>query len=110
MQTKKLATSAAAALVAIGLAVTPALPAAAVGGSITGSKTCSNPSVPHVRVQSTSKGNINHWGFTVLLDHWANGSTYTTRVSYTTYNYLDWKVSLTGMGGDISYGNAVCGS
>ena len=97
----------AAALVAVGIAVVPALPAAAVPGPIQGTKSCS-ASVPYIQIQSTAKGNINHAMGNTTLSHWNNGSTYTTRWTPTTYTSGTWKVFLTGSGGDISYGNAVC--
>ncbi len=99
----------AAALVAVGIAVVPALPAAAVPGPLSGTKVCSS-SVPNIQVQSTATGRINHALGNNVLGSWNNGSTYQTRWSLTSYMSGTWKVYLTGVGGDISYGNAVCHS
>lgn len=105
---KKMRIAAVAAVIAVGVAVGPALTASAVGGPVTGSRQCILP-VPKVQIQSTAKGTINH-GINggATLDHWANGSSYITRFTPTAYSYLDWKVFLTGVGGDISYASAVC--
>ena len=97
----------AAALVAVGVGVVPALPAAAVPGPLTGYRSCS-PTVPKIQVQSTSTGRINHALGSLVLGSWNNGSTYTDRWSPTNYSSGTWTVYLTGIGGDISYGNAVC--
>lgn len=97
----------AASIVAVAMVVLPALPATAVGGPLTGTKTCSG-SVPKIQVQSTATGRINHALGTIVLGSWNNGSTYTHRYSPTNYPGGTWKVFLTGTGGDISYGNAVC--
>lgn len=99
----------ATALMAVGVAVIPALPAAAGPGPFSGTKSCS-ATVPKVQVQSTSTGKTNHALGSLVLGYWDNGTTRTTRWSPTNYSAGSWKVFLTGSGGDISYANAVCTS
>ncbi len=101
-----------AAALAVGLAaaVVPAVAASAASQIDGYNKVCSG-SVPYVQVQSTSTGGINHEANYIVLDHWNNGSTSQTRWSLTSYSTVYyWRAFLTGIGGDITYGNAVCHS
>lgn len=94
----------------VGIAVGPAMAASAAADPITGTKSCGSAPVPYVQVQSTATGRVNHEAGGVTWGSWNNGGTYTTRASLTNYTSAYWRVFLTGSGGDISYGSAVCHS
>lgn len=104
---KKTVTS--ALVLGLGLAMAPAVAHAQSSPISGGYFQCSSGAAPKVRIQSQATGRINHSADTVTQGSWNNGSTYTYRYSPLGVGSVSqWKVFLTGSGGDISYGNAVC--
>lgn len=99
-----------AVALAIGLAVVPALPAAAFSDSGTHWKACGTAPVPYIQINSTGSGRVNHSLNGGVLNSFNNGSAAQTNWTLTASTSGHWRVFLTGAGGDISYANAVCHS
>ena len=62
-----------------------------------------------VGLTSKATGKINHKEGVTVWNSWNNGSTYTVRQTKTTKHIVpSYKIYLTGVGGDISYGYVGC--
>ncbi|GAB3128495.1 hypothetical protein GCM10027056_29930 [Glaciibacter psychrotolerans] len=99
-----------AAVFAVGLAVVPAVSASAFSDSGSIYKACGSASVPYLQIQSTGNGRVNHSLNGNTLESFNNGSTSQTHYSLTSAKTGTWRVFLSGVGGDITYGSAACHS
>lgn len=99
-----------AAVVAVGLAVTPAISASATADTGNVYKACGSAPVPYLQVQSTATGHVNHMLDGNVLGSWSNGSTSQSHFSPTNVKAGNYRVYLTGVGGNITYATAVCHS
>lgn len=105
---KKLTTAATTLLAAVALAVGPTLPAAAAQ-EISGGEIDCQPPVHSVLVRSTGVGHNNHEAGGVVVGSYNNGSTPTTRTSYTNYSSVAfWRAFATGIGSNISSAYGGC--
>ena len=93
------------AFVATGL---PALSASASSSTGTSATYTCGVNASKVGISSTSTGRVNHAASGIVLNSWYDTKS-TSHYSKTGEHSVNgWKVYLTGRGGDITYGNAVC--
>jgi len=97
------------ALIVLAFSLGASVPAQAASEFSGGVKDCSQYANGTVQVQSTSTGRINHSEGVTVLGSWNNGSVSTTRYSPTgKASVPSWRTYLSGVGGNVTYGNAIC--
>lgn len=105
-KSSKIATT---AVLVLAFSMGASIPAQAASEFNGGVKSCSHLAGAQVQVQSTSTGRINHSEGVTGLGSWNNGSVSTTRYSPTGKASIpSWRTYLSGVGGNVTYGNAIC--